>query len=511
MKKLNIMVALFVSMLLNSSCSDFDQVNTDRDTTTKVTSAMLATKLINDVTSAHNGNGKGFIFDDLLGKYLSWTEAQDIDLAFNLLGRTDYGSLSNLRNTDKMIEFATTEELKNSYTALAHFIRAYTFFNVTMRVGDIPYSEAIKGESEEIYFPKYDTQKEVFLGLLDELDQADRLFASGANFGGDYIYQGDVKKWRKAVNVLQLKLLINLFKKESDADVKLKERFNAIVASRPLFESIDDNFQVVFSNKANQKYPYFKELNSFTNNDRLTNIIVDKLKSLEDYRLFYYGKPTPNAVENSLDPSDWNAYNGVDPTLPESEILEVVAKGNVSQLNDRYEEIPEGEPIFILSYQEMNFILAEACARGFIAKDAKSYYDEGIRASMKFVATKTPDDPLFHHNRKITDAYVNSYLASPSVSFSNNLTEQVEQIIWQKYILTFLQTPYNAFFEYRRTGTPAFPINPNSNRNIPSDKMPLKWMYPSVELDYNMENVSIAIQRQYGGSDDYVGVMWILQ
>ena len=93
-----------------------------------------------------------------------------------------------------------------------------------------------------------------------------------------------------------------------------------------------------------------------------------------------------------------------------------------------------------------------------------------------------PDDVMFHHNRKITDAYIQEYLGNQGVKFASDFQEQLSQIIWQKYILTFLQTPYNAFFEYRRTGVPNIPINPKSNRNIPSDKMPLRWMYPSEEL-----------------------------
>lgn len=161
-----------------------------------------------------------------------------------------------------------------------------------MQVGDIPYSEALRAEDEEVYFPKYDSQKDVFLGLLNELDEADRLFSAGTNFEGDYIYGGDVTKWRKAVNVMQLKLLLNLYKKVDDPDLKVRERINEIINNRPVFESSADNFQVVYSNKAGQKYPYFKEINSFVNNDRMTNLFVDKLKALKDYRLFYYAKPT---------------------------------------------------------------------------------------------------------------------------------------------------------------------------------------------------------------------------
>ena len=70
----------------------------------------------------------------MLAKYLSWTEANDIDLAFNLLGGANYDALRDLRNASKMIDFATNDELKNSYTALSHFVRVFFFFNLTMQV-----------------------------------------------------------------------------------------------------------------------------------------------------------------------------------------------------------------------------------------------------------------------------------------------------------------------------------------------------------------------------------------
>ena len=94
---------------------------------------------------------------------------------------------------------------------------------------------------------------------MEELDEADYLFSVGDNFEGDYIYGGDVTKWRKAVNSLQLKILLNLYRKVDDVDLNVKERINEIVENRPLFESNDDNFQIVYSNSAGQKYPFFKQ------------------------------------------------------------------------------------------------------------------------------------------------------------------------------------------------------------------------------------------------------------
>lgn len=508
MKKIIIISIALVSALIMGGCSEFEQINTNPDDTTIGNSGMLATGLLRSMTTcAGNGNNKNFVTDDFLSKYIAWTESSDIDLLFNKLNNASFSDIANLINATKMVEAAPTEELGYSYQGLAHFVRVMTFFNATMRVGDIPYSEAIKGE-EGIYFPKYDTQKDVFLGMLDELDKADELFAKGADFSGDILYDGDCDMWRKACNVLQLKLLINLYKKTDDADVNLKARF-ANVLKRPIFESIDDNLQVVWSEKANQKFPYTREINSFTAYDQVSDFIINKLKSLNDYRLFAIANATPNAISAGADLAAWDSYNGVDPCQNSAAIQQATATGNVSGLNLRYEDKVGGEPTFFLSYQEMNFILAEAAARGLITGNAADYYKEGIRSSMQFTAAHSKG--WVPESREMTAEYIESYLASPEVVLASSLDAQIEQIIWQKYITTFLQTPYNGFFEYRRTGVPAIKIDPSSNKNDPSDKMPLRWMYPTAETSYNMENVSEAIKRQYNGSDDYMGVMWILK
>lgn len=504
MKKIIISSLALVAALIMGGCSEFEKINTNPDKTTMGNSGMLATGLLRTMTTcAGNGDNKNYVTDDFLSKYIAWTESSDIDLMFNKLNNASFSDIAKLVNATKMVEAAPTEGLKKSYQGLAHFVRVMTFYNATMRVGDIPYSEAIKGE-EGVYFPKYDTQKDVFLGMLAELDAADKLFAEGDNFSGDYLYGGDCAKWRKACNVLQLRLLINLYKKENDADVNLKARF-ADVLKRPLFESIDDNLQVVWSDKAGQKFPYTREINSFTSYDQVSDLIIDKLKELKDYRVFAYACPTPN----SSDASAWDSYNGVNPCQHSSAIIADVSTGNYSGLNLRYEDKVGCEPTFMLSYQEMNFILAEAAARGLISGNAASYYNEGIRSSMQFVSKYSTG--WVPADREMTAAYIESYIASPEVAFASTLNAQVEQIIWQKYITTFLQTPYSAFFEYRRTNVPEIKIDPGSNKNDPSDKMPLRWMYPTAENSYNKENLIEAVQRQYNGSDDYMGVMWILK
>lgn len=502
---------LFAALLL-ASCSKFDEINTDPTRTTKVTSAMLATTLLLDVTKTTFKTNTDFMRPNMLAKYTCWSSSASEE-QYNRLGRTEFfDRLVVLNNIDKMIELSTSEGLKNSYTALGHTIRAWRFFELTMQVGDAPYSQALKGESEGIIKPAYDKQKDIFLGILDELDKADALFAKGDNFAGDPVYNGNVQQWRKMVNTFQLKVLINLFRKTTDTDLKVVSRFQKIVSSMPVFAGNDDNFQLKFFDKTGEKYPFYKENNQSYVYIMVSSLIIDSLKALNDRRLFYYANPSPVKVANGMAVSDWNAYTGPDPATLYSNITQIAGSQDYSTINDKYLELPSGEPVYLLSYSELQFMLAEAAVRGWITGDAASYYNEGVIAAMKFTVDNTINSATYHHNMPITDDYVrNIYLKQPAVAFAATTDQRLKQIFLQQYLSNYLQHPYNSFFEYRRTGYPVFPINPASNFNSPSDKIPVRWMYPQKELNFNGVAVNKAIQEQYAGSDNVNALMWILK
>lgn len=500
-----------LSILLLTGCGKFDAINTDPNLHKDVTSGELATTLILDVTKNTINTNTGFMLPHLLGKYVCWSSSPSEE-QYNYFGRTEYfGRLVVLNNIGKMISLADSEGLKNSYTALGHTLRAWRFFELTMQVGDIPYSKALQGEVAGIIKPEYDTQRDVFLGILRELDLADSLFAKGTTFAGDPVYSGDIMKWRRMVNTFQLKVLINLYKKTGDADLRVIPRFQQIVNNAPLFEGNADNFQLVFSDKAGEKYPFYKEGNQSYVYIMMSSVITDTLKLLQDYRLFYYANPSPIQQRNGAAASDWNAYVGLDPSVLYSSLTQVAGSRDYSTINNRYLELPAGEPVYLLSFAELKFMLAEAAVRGWLPGGEENYYIDGIRAAMHFVADHTPNDPAYHHNMPITDNYINNiYLKQPAVAFSAVKAQQLQQIFRQQYLSTFLQHPGNAYYEYRRTGYPVFPVNPSSNMNVPSDRIPLRWMYPQKELDFNSMYVNDAIRRQYG-TDDVNAQMWILK
>src|SRR5690606_7011297 len=128
----------------------------------------LLTKVEWDAFRAFRGTGPLYI-----QKMLVQTDGENAGQIYNWQ-RGDFDAYSNLRNVEKMIEEA--ERINDqTYVALGKFFRAYYFYNLALQFGDVPYSDALKGESAETFSPQYDAQKDVFKGILAELKEASDL------------------------------------------------------------------------------------------------------------------------------------------------------------------------------------------------------------------------------------------------------------------------------------------------------------------------------------------------
>ncbi|ULT25554.1 SusD/RagB family nutrient-binding outer membrane lipoprotein [Sphingobacterium sp. E70] len=488
-----------------TSCNNFEDINTDPNGSTRASRPLLATNIILDLTSS--SMGKPFYANQLVSKSLAWGESADGN-QYNSFGRSDLSGYSTVINGNKMLEL-TTDANRPAYEGLYYFAKAYQMFYLTMTLGDIPYTEAFQGESG-ILKPKYDTQKEALLAILNDLDRSYEAFGKGVKLEADPIFKSDPVKWRKTVRAFQLKVLMHLSIKQTDNDLKVASRFQNYAKS-DLMTSNADNFQRIYSNNAKEYYPvYFTRLNH-NPYAMLSYLIIDKLKESSDNRLYYFAKPAKSETDKQVPANSPDAYLSVDPSASFDVISKRWSSGQFSGINARYTQLPSGEPIVKLGYAEQQFILAEAALRGWIPGQASSYYNEAIRASMLFVADNTPDVADYHHNKKIDGANIQAVQNHPSNLLTGNFETDLEKIMYQKYLLSFMQREWESYYDYRRTGYPKFPINPNTNQNITNTKMPMRWMYPSSEFDTNRENVDAAIQRQWGGVDNVDKIIWLLQ
>lgn len=106
---------------------------------------------------------------------------------------------SNLLNIQEMIRKVETEVPGNvgqfDILGMAQVLKALNFGVLTDLHGDIPYSEALKGQ--EIPQPKLDLQKDIYTGILTTLDEAianlDKGVALKTASKQDILYGGDAK------------------------------------------------------------------------------------------------------------------------------------------------------------------------------------------------------------------------------------------------------------------------------------------------------------------------------
>ena len=506
MKRIIIFLHTILAVFALSSCSNFEDINANPDTSNKVTAAMLCT----DVTLStikNAGDAKSYIAPNGLAKYIGYTEGLLAE-QYNDIGNISFSSMTVLPNLDKMVQYASESyDNDNSYRGVALFVKSYIFFRLTMQVGDIPFTEANK-VNDAVYRPKYDTQEQVFIGILDSLKKADQYFAQGASFDGDPIYNGDPAKWRKATNTLALKVLMSLSKKADVTSLNVKSRFQAIVSAGNLMASNDDNYELKYADNSGQYHPLYTTGTSiFTPATLPGTLLVDNLKALNDYRLFYYTDPSVVKLGDGLAEDDYNAYLGVDVTQSYAQMQAILSSGDYSPLNTRYATLPASEPRILLSYGEQQLILAEAVLRGWISGDAKTYYETGVSAALAFVGAT---DPNFCHGRQITSDYIANYFTGEA-AFKTTADDQMKQIWMQRYLLNFMQDPQFSYFEYRRTGYPVFPVDPSTNLNVENTKIPMRYLYPTSETDYNIDNLTAALNSQYDGYDEVNKIMWILK
>lgn len=498
---------ILFSTIMLASCNKFDEINTNPNATEKVNSSLLATEVILQDLEFQGRDAKAYLSDNGLSKYIAYGNETMLSSQYNYLGSTDFSPMTILPNINSMVTYASGSSMENSYKGLAAFCRSFMFYYLTMEVGDIPYSASGLGASGDTK-AKYDTQEDVFKGILDELKEADGYFANGVKFDGDPTpYNGDPDKWRRATNSFALKVLMTLSNKVNDANLNIKGRFADIVNSNELLESGTGFLGLNYS--ATDPHPLSGTNDLFTSRTIISHLVLNNLKTLDDRRLFYFADPAKSKIAGGADASDTAAYVGANVGDDYNTITANLINDQYSLLNSRYLHVQAGDPRIMVSYAEQQLILSEASILGWITTgDAESYYESGVKAAL---ANYLPVDPSYVHNMPITQSYIDNYFTGEA-AFKSDPADELKQIWLQRYFLQFMQDPISAFFEQRRTGYPEFPINPATSLNV-NDKnaIPVRWLYPSSELNHNKENLIDALNRQYGGVDEINNKMWLLK
>ncbi|WP_339711556.1 SusD/RagB family nutrient-binding outer membrane lipoprotein [uncultured Kriegella sp.] len=556
MKKLYRIIFVWSScFFMMSSCDHIEDINVSPNNAEEVSSNYILTYVLTETSKAYYNLGKegGNIFSAM-----QYGQRGD---DFNALRVNSYdwspepwSNYYEILRNNEIIYRKSVEDEHDFFQGIALVMRSFTFGIITDLYGDCPYSESL-GAIDEVYFPKYDEQKFIYKGILEDLRKANELLKNvdaavhPISPSADVIYQGDPGKWRKFANSLRLRYSMRLDNKRAEMNaigIDVTEEFKD--ASTFVFESGGDSAIMEFLGVADYNSAPGGALNSASQGlgNKPCATIVDKLVALEDPRLDRWVLPvlrqwddsvtedTPANVVNiygepqdvtlvppiagNEQPIDYSLYVGLPPGLAGSDALIYNRGGDtnpfederspyISIFHDRYrEDANEYVNVKLMTFGEVEFILAEAALKGDfgVVGSAEEHFQNGIQASWDDYGVE-----LATENNDFA-----TYYANPEVNLSSAV-DKLERIMSQKWISHWLSI--ESWFDWRRTGYPDLQTGPVT---LYGDELPIRFMYPSPNLDPKyLDNYSAAVNRlektpyvPTGQSGDHsYSKMWLLQ
>jgi hypothetical protein len=469
LKKL-VYIALFTTTLF--SCNDtLDSINKNPNATETPLPSYLLTGTLKQGADLYWGDENNFNSSLLFVQHwakIQYTEPDRYDVTnttFSSLWNTGYVTLITDLNT--IINFPE-QKANSNYKGIALTLRSWVFLLLTDAYGNIPYKEAgIK------IAPAYNTQKEVYIGLLEDLKKAQLLLdTKNGTVTGDIVYKGEIFKWKKLINSFRLRIALRISDKEP------------ILAKQVAIEATTDPAGLISNNNETFKFTYISSPQQnpaaawFETRDdfRISKTMVDKLNELSDPRLPIYAQlPSDSSVGKYV-----GGANGLSSNDASNQGFAKTSKSGTYFLNST-------SPAVIASYSETLFNLSEAAARGYISGDAEQWYKDAITASLNQFG--------------ITDAtIIANYLNQTTVKY--DAANYAKSIGTQKWIAFFGQG-LDAFTEWRRLDYPILKAGPASVLN---GQIPSRFLYPGTEQSLNGNSYQAAIENQ--GTDLLTTKLW---
>ena len=357
----------------------------------------------------------------------------------------------------------------------------FIYSRLTDLHGDIPYSEAGQGYTNGILKPKYDAQKDIYMDMLKELEEAVAQITSSTTMGvSDVMFQGDTAKWKAWGNSMMLRLAMRL----TEADSATAKAWAEKAVSGGTMTSNDHIAMVPHTDgpEGINKNGH-GEVFDADGNPRMSKTFVDWLK--DDPRLPILAarrSDKSTAVADLIGMP--NGSTGA--TVPDTSIY---AEPNRNVITKR------DVPMVFQTYAEVRLLKAEMAFRGWsVPGDAKTHYEAGVKAAMQMLSH------IYPNAAAISDAEVAAYLALKPYDASKGW-----EMISEQYWAATLLNEYEAFSNWRRTGFPTLTPT-NDPGNVTGGTIPRRLIYPTGEESTNAENFAAAIARQ--GPNDFVTRVW---
>ena len=481
MKKL-LAFLLLAALGLGSCTKGFEELNINPNQNPNVLPETLLAPALTDLVK-RNMDRNMRITNELMQVHVSRTDGDEFHRYVIRSAEADY-MWNNwyTQLTDFRDMYTSAQAVRSpTFMAMARICEVWTVSLLTDMFGDVPYSEAIQGRAGLLQ-PKFDRQEDIYKDLFVKLEEANELLKANTNLATDQIqldplFQGNALKWRKFGNALYLRLLLRVSNRTEalapgglSPQAKLRDLVNTNAGSYPLMASNDDSAILRWTGTAPYQSPFQTwRTADFSSSSSISEFFINNLTEWGDPRLAKWATlsgGTYVGVQSGYLPSQPPAAKSTYPAALMTEPL----MGN------------------ILNYGEVQLLLAEAVARGWVGGTAKTYYEAGASSAITLWGYAVPS----------------GYLAGTDVRWDDAapLATKLEKIHLQKYY-AMLFTDFQQWYEYRRTGHPVLPIGPGERNN---GQMPARLNYPVYVQSLNQQNYQAAVVDQ--GPDDINTKVW---
>ena len=456
------LIFVLVTLVLQSCTKDFEAMNTNPNAATVVPASNVLGRALLTSSQILFGERLDVYYAGSYAGYTAAIGAGDYEYRVGINNSQWDAMFSSMTYAVETMMLAEEEGNENLYAA-ALTLKSYLAHKATDMWGRIPYSEAFTLEAEGTIYPKYDTEEEVYNQILGELKtSADMFELDGEPLGeGDFLFNGDIEKWRKFCNALRLRVAIRMSSADEASAAATITNVLGNPTQYPVMSDNEDNAYLWWPGIAPDLEPWYVRMGADDGNKtdgyRTNNTLITSLLNNNDPRLPVYA-----------DENRYGNYRGY--KFGPEQLNDTLNNGNnVSHIGDRFGNDPGGFSPFMNS-AEVSFLKAEAYQRNLVSGgNAKEAYDMGITLSLK--------------ENGIDDPAIATYLSESEVAWDGGTTSNLEKIYLQKWISLFKQS-VEGWAEARRTDVPLM-LEVSRDYAGAHNRPPFRMAYPDSEKSLN--------------------------
>lgn len=416
----------------------------------------------------------------------------------------------------QIMEIKAKQAGATMYEGIARIMKAHNFGILVDVYGNVPYSEALKGNANPT--PAYDKGEDIYKDLLKQLDTAVALIQNSTQITNKNILENDIMfgtpnnsaatfatqqaKWIKFANTVRLRLVVHLMNGGVNTPQGTIAGFDipgeiADMIANGGFLGTGEDATVNPGYKSDKPNPFYSTYKTTVTGAQAANNVYYRANKWGIDYYGYNGDPRRSRVYEAGS----NGYVGVEYGLPP---VTENASPNLAGIGPGvYRSATASNPI--LTAAESFFLQAEARYRGFLTTStAATLLNTGIAESFTFLGA-TGSAAYITGNAGYGDVDINA--ASLSPTNPNIPGGGIFTIISQKWFALNGLDPLEVWNDYRRVDMknaagvdvghfiygaavgydpgPPISVSPQNTSTL----IPVRMLYPQTEYNYNPTNV----------------------